>query len=132
MAGRRGPLAGVPGLRRGGAAALYRELASGPVSAPGVSWRDALGAAAFGPFLALQVLVLSSPAFIASSGWQSLTGAHIAIVAGQGLALAFLASGLAVRAVPGGVCVFGGTLLGVGAAPSPGRTRSPASRSSPS
>ncbi|MEU4825667.1 endonuclease/exonuclease/phosphatase family protein [Actinomadura citrea] len=98
-----------------GAAALYRELASGPVSAPGVSWRDALGAAAFGPFLALQILVLASPAFVASSGWQSLTGAHVAIVIGQGLALAFLASGLAVRAVPGGVCVLGGTLLGVGA-----------------
>ncbi|WP_433468685.1 endonuclease/exonuclease/phosphatase family protein [Spirillospora sp. CA-128828] len=98
-----------------GAAALYRELASGPVTAPGVSWRDALGAAAFGPFLALQILVLASPAFVASSGWQSLTGAHIAIVIGQGLALAFLASGLAVRAVPGGVCVLGGTVLGVGA-----------------
>ncbi|MFC6881769.1 MULTISPECIES: endonuclease/exonuclease/phosphatase family protein [Actinomadura] len=98
-----------------GAAALYRELASGPVAAPGLSWRDALGAAAFGPFLALQVLVLSSPAFVASSGWRSLTAAHVIVVAGQGLALAFLASGLAVRAVPGGVCVLGGTLLGVGA-----------------
>ncbi|TDD82359.1 endonuclease/exonuclease/phosphatase [Actinomadura darangshiensis] len=98
-----------------GAAALYREVASGPVSAPGISWRDAIGAAAFGPFLALQILVLASPAFVASSGWQSLTGAHVAIVIGQGLALAFLASGLAVRAVPGGVCVLGGTLLGVGA-----------------
>ncbi|MGI5321623.1 endonuclease/exonuclease/phosphatase family protein [Actinomadura nitritigenes] len=98
-----------------GAAALYRELSSGPVTAPGLSWRDAMGAAAFGPFLALQVLVLASPAFVASSGWQSLTGAHIAIVVGQGLALAFLASGLAVRAVPGGVCVLGGTVLGVGA-----------------
>ncbi|WP_233525935.1 endonuclease/exonuclease/phosphatase family protein [Actinomadura spongiicola] len=98
-----------------GVAALYRELASGPVAAPGISWRDALGAAAFGPFLALQVLVLSSPAFVASSGWRSLTVAHIVIVAGQGLALAFLASGLAVRAVPGGVCVLGGTVLGVGA-----------------
>ncbi|MFA1548133.1 endonuclease/exonuclease/phosphatase family protein [Actinomadura chokoriensis] len=98
-----------------GAAALYRELASGPVSAPGVSWRDALGAAALGPFLALQVLVLASPAFVASSGWQSLTGAHVTIVIGQGLALAFLASGLAVRAVPGGVCVLGGTVLGVAA-----------------
>ncbi|GAA3939506.1 hypothetical protein GCM10023085_21140 [Actinomadura viridis] len=98
-----------------GAAALYRELSSGPVAAPGISWRDAFGAAAFGPFLALQVLVLSSPAFVASAGWQSLTAAHIVIVIGQGLALAFLASGLAVRAVPGGVCVLGGTLLGVGA-----------------
>ncbi|TMR28107.1 endonuclease/exonuclease/phosphatase family protein, partial [Actinomadura geliboluensis] len=98
-----------------GAAALYRELASGPIAPPGVSWRDALGAAAFGPFLAVQVLVLSSPAFVASSGWLSLTAAHVTIVAGQGLALAFLASGLAVRAVPGGVCVLGGTLLGVGA-----------------
>ncbi|WUH96288.1 endonuclease/exonuclease/phosphatase [Spirillospora sp. NBC_00431] len=98
-----------------GAAALYRELSSGPVAPPGISWRDALGAAAFGPFLALQVLVLSSPAFVASSGWRSLTAAHVVIVAGQGLALAFLASGLAVRAVPGGVCVLGGTVLGVGA-----------------
>ncbi|MFC9974106.1 endonuclease/exonuclease/phosphatase family protein [Spirillospora sp. NPDC127200] len=98
-----------------GALALYRELASGPVAAPGLSWRDALGGAAIGPFLALQILVLSSPAFVASSGWLSLTAAHIVIVVGQGLALAFLASGLAVRAVPGGVCVLGGTLLGVGA-----------------
>ncbi|TDC39959.1 endonuclease/exonuclease/phosphatase [Actinomadura sp. KC345] len=98
-----------------GAAALYRQSGAGPVAAPGLSWRDALGAAAFGPFLALQILILSSPAFVASSGWQSLTAAHITIVAGQGLALAFLASGLAVRAVPGGVCVLGGTLLGVGA-----------------
>ncbi|WP_067475995.1 endonuclease/exonuclease/phosphatase family protein [Actinomadura hibisca] len=98
-----------------GAFALYRELASGPVAAPGLSWRDALGGAAIGPFLALQILVLSSPAFVASSGWLSLTTAHIVIVVGQGLALAFLASGLAVRAVPGGVCVLGGTLLGVGA-----------------
>ncbi|MQY02238.1 endonuclease/exonuclease/phosphatase family protein [Actinomadura macrotermitis] len=98
-----------------GAFALYRELASGPVAAPGLSWRDALGAAAFGPFLALQVLVLSSPAFVASSGWVSLTAAHVIVVIGQGLALAFLASGLAVRAVPGGVCVLGGTLLGIGA-----------------
>jgi len=98
-----------------GAFALYRELSSGPVEAPGISWRDALGASAIGPFLALQTLVLSSPAFVASSGWRSLTEAHMVVVAGQGLALAFLASGLAVRAVPGGVCVLGGTLLGVGA-----------------
>ncbi|WP_242902106.1 endonuclease/exonuclease/phosphatase family protein [Actinomadura terrae] len=98
-----------------GALALWRELASGPVTAPGVSWREAFGAAAIGPFLALQVLVLSSPAFVASSGWRSLTAAHVVIVIGQGLALAFLASGLAVRAVPGGVCVLGGTVLGVAA-----------------
>ena len=98
-----------------GAAALYRELSSGAVAPPGISWRDAFGAAAFGPFLALQVLVLSSPAFVASSGWLSLTAAHVVVVVGQGLALAFLASGLAVRAVPGGVCVLGGTVLGVGA-----------------
>ncbi|WP_119729888.1 endonuclease/exonuclease/phosphatase family protein [Thermomonospora amylolytica] len=98
-----------------GAAALARELSSGPVSAPGISWRDGMGAAALGPFLALQILVLSSPAFVASSGWQSLVVAHVAVVAGQGLALAFLASGLAVRAVPGGVCVLGGTVLGVAA-----------------
>ncbi|HEX2312495.1 MAG TPA: hypothetical protein VHJ17_02100 [Thermomonospora sp.] len=97
------------------AAALAREVSSGPVAAPGISWRDALGAAAFGPFLALQILVLSSPAFVASSSWQSLTVAHVVVATGQGLALAFLASGLAVRAVPGGVCVLGGTVLGVGA-----------------
>ena len=98
-----------------GAAALYRNMSSSPITAPGISWRDALGGAAFGPFLALQVLVLSSPAFVASSGWLSLTAAHVTIVIGQGLALAFLASGLAVRAVPGGVCVLGGTVLGIGA-----------------
>ncbi len=121
--------ASPPGTRSGGTASargwcawrssaaappLYREVASGPVAAPGVSWRDALGAAALGPFLALQVLVLSSPAFVASSGWQSLTAAHVTIVIGRGFALAFLASGLAVRAVPGGLCVLGGTVLGVG------------------
>jgi len=96
-----------------GVAALARELASGVVPPPGISWRDAMGAAALGPFLALQVLVLSSPAFVASSGWLSLTTAHLVVLAGQALALAFLASGLAVRAVPGGVCVLGGTVLGV-------------------
>ncbi|MCW2904403.1 MAG: Endonuclease/exonuclease/phosphatase [Streptosporangiaceae bacterium] len=98
-----------------GIAALARELSSGPVPPPGISWRDALGGAALGPFLALHVLVLSSPAFIASSGWQSLSGAHVAVIAGQALALALLASGVAVRAVPGGVCVLGGTVLGVAA-----------------
>ncbi|MCW2913085.1 MAG: Endonuclease/exonuclease/phosphatase [Actinomycetia bacterium] len=98
-----------------GFAALARELSSGAVPAPGISWRDALGAAAVGPFLALQVLALSSPAFVASSGWQSLTAAGVAVLLGQALALAFLASGLAVRAVPGGVCVLGGTVLGVAA-----------------
>lgn len=96
-----------------GALVLARELSSDPVPAPGTSRRDALGAAALGPFLALEVLVLSSPAFVASSGWLSLTAAHLTVLAGQALALAFLASGLAVRAVPGGVCVLGGTLLGV-------------------
>lgn len=98
-----------------GVGALARELASGAVAAPGISWRDALGALAIGPFLALQILIFSSPAFVASAGWQSLYGAHIALIVGQGAALAFLASGLAVRAVPGGVAVLGGTLLGVGA-----------------
>jgi endonuclease/exonuclease/phosphatase family metal-dependent hydrolase len=98
-----------------GGAALIHELSSGPVPPPGVSWHDALGGAALGPFLALQLLVLSSPAFVASSGWQSLHGAHVAVIVGQGLALAFLASGVAVQAVPGGVCVLGGTILGVAA-----------------
>ncbi|MCD0450742.1 endonuclease/exonuclease/phosphatase [Actinocorallia sp. API 0066] len=96
-----------------GLAALAREMSSPAVPFPGISWRDALGAAALGPFLALQVLVLSSPAFVASSGWLSLTSAYLVVLAGQALALAFLASGLAVRAVPGGVGVLGGTLLGV-------------------
>jgi hypothetical protein len=35
------------------------------------------------------------------------------VLAGQALALAFLCSGLAVRAVPGGTAVLGGTILGV-------------------
>ncbi|MEO7613495.1 MAG: endonuclease/exonuclease/phosphatase [Streptosporangiaceae bacterium] len=99
-----------------GGAALARELGSGMIAPPAISWRDALGAAALGPFMALQVLVLSSPAFVASSGWLSLTNAHVVLIAGQALALAFLASGLAVRAVPGGLCVLGGTLLGLAAA----------------
>jgi endonuclease/exonuclease/phosphatase family metal-dependent hydrolase len=43
------------------------------------------------------------------------------VLAAQALSLAFLSSGLAVAAVPGGVCVFGGTLLGVGAAAVTGR-----------
>jgi len=98
-----------------GAAALARELSSGTVRAPGISWRDALGAAALGPFLALHVLVLSSPAFVAAGGWHSLYGSHVALIIGQGLALGFLASGLAVRAVPGGVCVLGGAVLGIAA-----------------
>ncbi|GAA3233512.1 endonuclease/exonuclease/phosphatase family protein [Actinocorallia longicatena] len=96
-----------------GGVALFREVSSGAVPAPRISWRDALGAAALGPFLALQVLVLSSPPFVASSGWLSLTVAHLVVLAGQALALGFLASGLAVRAVPGGLAVLGGTLLGV-------------------
>jgi len=98
-----------------GGAALARELSSGAVRPPGISWRDALGAAALGPFLALQVLVLSSPAFVAAGGWHSLYGAHVALIIGEGLALGFLASGLAVRAVPGGVCVLGGAVLGIAA-----------------
>ncbi|ROO84028.1 hypothetical protein EDD29_1540 [Actinocorallia herbida] len=96
-----------------GIAALAREMSSPAVPFPGISWRDALGAAALGPFIALQVLVLSNPAFVASAGWLSLTTACYVVWAGQALALAFLASGLAVRAVPGGVGVLGGTLLGV-------------------
>ena len=35
------------------------------------------------------------------------------VLGGQALALAFLSSGLAVRAVPGGTAVLGGTILGV-------------------
>ncbi|RAY16461.1 endonuclease/exonuclease/phosphatase [Actinomadura craniellae] len=96
-----------------GAAALVRELSTGLVPPPGISWRDALGAAALGPFLALQALVFANPAFVASSGWRSLTAAGAAVLIGQALALAFLASGVAVRAVPGGVAVLGGTVLGV-------------------
>lgn len=86
-----------------------------PRSLP-IGWADALGAAALGPFFALQVLVLANPAFTASNGWMSLPAAGTTILIGQAIALAFLASGLAVQAVPGGVCVFGGTVLGVGAA----------------
>jgi hypothetical protein len=96
-----------------GLAMLAVELRSGPVPAPGISWHDALGAAAFGPFLAIQVLVLSSPAFAASAGWLSPAVAGAVVLAGQALALAFLSSGLAVRAVPGGTAVLGGTVLGV-------------------
>lgn len=98
-----------------GSAALVRELSTGLVAAPGISRRDALGAGALGPFMALQVLVLANPAFVASAGWLPLWGAHLVLIAGQGLALAFLSSGLAVRAVPGGVCVLGGTVLGISA-----------------
>jgi endonuclease/exonuclease/phosphatase family metal-dependent hydrolase len=101
--------------------ALVRQLRIPPVEAPAIGWRDALGAAALGPFLALQILVLASPAFAASSGWLSLPVAGAVVLGAQALALAFLSSGLAVAAVPGGVCVFGGTLLGVGAAAVTGR-----------
>jgi hypothetical protein len=99
-----------------GAVALVRQLRVPPVEAPRIGWRDALGAAALGPFLALQILVLASPAFAASSGWLPLPAAGAVVLGAQALTLAFLSSGLAVAAVPGGVCVFGGTLLGVGAA----------------
>ncbi|MEV5754734.1 endonuclease/exonuclease/phosphatase family protein [Actinoallomurus sp. NPDC052308] len=105
----------------GGAAALARWLRTPPVEAPVIGWRDALGAAALGPFLALQILVLSSPAFASSSGGLPLAVAGAVVLVGQALALAFLSSGLAVAAVPGGVCVFGGTLLGVGAGAVTGR-----------
>jgi endonuclease/exonuclease/phosphatase family metal-dependent hydrolase len=98
-----------------GAAMLAVELHSGPVPAPGISWPDALGAAAFGPFLAVQLLVLSSPAFAASAGWLSLPVGGVVVLVGQAFALAFLSSGLAVRAVPGGTAVLGGTILGVAA-----------------
>jgi endonuclease/exonuclease/phosphatase family metal-dependent hydrolase len=99
-----------------GAVALARQLRVPPVEAPRIGWRDALGAVALGPFLALQILVLASPAFAASSGWLPLPAAGAVVLGAQALTLAFLSSGLAVAAVPGGVCVFGGTLLGVGAA----------------
>ncbi|MGH3379892.1 MAG: endonuclease/exonuclease/phosphatase family protein [Actinoallomurus sp.] len=104
-----------------GVVALVRQLRVPPVEAPAIGWRDALGAAALGPFLALQILVLASPAFAASSGWLSLPAAGAVVLGAQALTLAFLSSGLAVAAVPGGVCVFGGTLLGVGAAAVTGR-----------
>ncbi|MEV0399243.1 endonuclease/exonuclease/phosphatase family protein [Actinoallomurus sp. NPDC050550] len=105
----------------GGVAALVGWLRTPPVEAPVIGWRDALGAAALGPFLALQILVLSSPAFTSSSGGLPLAVAGAVVLAGQALSLAFLSSGLAVAAVPGGVCVFGGTILGVGAAAVTGR-----------
>ncbi|GAA4624879.1 hypothetical protein GCM10023196_026830 [Actinoallomurus vinaceus] len=105
----------------GGVAALVGWLRTPPVEAPVIGWRDALGAAALGPFLALQILVLSSPAFASSSGGLPLAVAGAVVLAGQALSLAFLSSGLAVAAVPGGVCVFGGTILGVGAAAVTGR-----------
>jgi endonuclease/exonuclease/phosphatase family metal-dependent hydrolase len=105
----------------GGVAALARWLRTPPVEAPVIGWRDALGAAALGPFLALQILVLSSPAFASSSGGLPLAVAGAVVLAGQALSLTFLSSGLAVAAVPGGVCVFGGTILGVGAAAVTGR-----------
>jgi endonuclease/exonuclease/phosphatase family metal-dependent hydrolase len=104
-----------------GTVASARQLRTPPVEAPAIGWRDALGAAALGPFLALQILVLASPAFAASSGWLPLPAAGAVVLAAQALSLAFLSSGLAVAAVPGGVCVFGGTLLGVGAAAVTGR-----------
>jgi endonuclease/exonuclease/phosphatase family metal-dependent hydrolase len=105
----------------GGAAVLVGWLRTPPVEAPVIGWRDALGAAALGPFLALQILVLSSPAFASSSGGLPLAVAGAVVLLGQALSLAFLSSGLAVAAVPGGVCVFGGTILGVGAAAVTGR-----------
>ncbi|MCW2948630.1 MAG: Endonuclease/exonuclease/phosphatase, partial [Actinoallomurus sp.] len=105
----------------GATAALVWQLRTPLVETPAIGWRDALGAAALGPFLALQILVLASPAFAASSGWLSLPAAGAVVLAGQALSLAFLSSGLAVAAVPGGVCVFGGTILGVGAAAVTGR-----------
>jgi len=104
-----------------GVVALARQLRVPPVEAPAIGWRDALGAAALGPFLALQILVLASPAFVASSGWLPLPAAGAVVLGAQALTLAFLSSGLAVAAVPGGVCVFGGALLGVGAAAVTGR-----------
>ncbi|MDN3351063.1 endonuclease/exonuclease/phosphatase family protein [Actinomadura sp. DC4] len=104
-----------------GVTALVRQLRAAAVEAPAIGWRDALGAAALGPFLALQILVLASPAFAASSGWLSLPAAGAVVLGAQALTLAFLSSGLAVASVPGGVCVFGGTLLGIGAAAVTGR-----------
>ncbi len=104
-----------------GAAALASWLRLSPLEAPVIGWRDALGAAALGPFLALQILVPASPAFAASGGGLPLPVAGAVVLLGQALALAFLSSGLAVAAVPGGVCVLGGTLLGVGTAVVTGR-----------
>jgi endonuclease/exonuclease/phosphatase family metal-dependent hydrolase len=104
-----------------GGGALARQLRTPPIDAPAIGWRDALGAAAFGPFLALQILILASPAFAASSGWLPLPAAGAVVLGAQAVTLAFLSSGLTVAAVPGGVCVLGGTLLGVGAAAVTGR-----------
>jgi endonuclease/exonuclease/phosphatase family metal-dependent hydrolase len=104
-----------------GAAALVRVLRAPPVEPPAIGWRDALGATALGPFLALQILVLASPAFVASSGSLPPPAAGAVVLIAQALSLALLSSGLAVAAVPGGVCVLGGTVLGVAAAAITGR-----------
>lgn len=104
-----------------GAGVLSRWRRTPLLEPPVIGWRDALGAAGLGPFLALEILVLGSPAFAASSGGLPLPAAGAVVLAGQALALAFLSSGLAVAAVPGGVCVLGGTLLGLGAAAVTGR-----------
>jgi hypothetical protein len=96
-----------------GVTMLVIELRSGPVEPPGITWRDALGSAAFGSFLTLEILVLSSPGFAAAVGWMSPPAAGALVLVGQALTLAFLSSGLAVRAVPGGTAVLGGTVLGL-------------------
>jgi endonuclease/exonuclease/phosphatase family metal-dependent hydrolase len=104
-----------------GGTALLRVLRLPVIEPPAIGWRDALGAGALGPFLALQILVLASPAFVASSGSLPLPAAGAVVLVAQALSLALLSSGLAVAAVPGGVCVLGGTVLGVAAAAITGR-----------
>lgn len=96
-----------------GTAALTAQLRTTPMAAAGVAWRDAVGALAVGPFLALQILVLSSPAFVASAGGVSAAVAGATVLGAQALAIVLLTSGVAARAVPGGVCVLGGTILGI-------------------
>jgi endonuclease/exonuclease/phosphatase family metal-dependent hydrolase len=96
-----------------GVAALVTQLRATPVPPPGVAWRDALGALAWGPFLVIQILTLSSPAFVASAAGVSAAVAGAAVLGAQALAIVLLTSGVAARAVPGGVCVLGGTVLGI-------------------
>lgn len=98
------------------AAALVVHLRARSLAPPGVAWRDAIGAAACGPFLALQLLLLANPAYVASVGGVSAPVAGAVVLGAQALAIVLLTSGVAARAVPGGVCVLGGTVLGISVA----------------